>query len=89
VGPTSLKDLLDVLQAAGVTHYKDSQLELRLAPRREAVAQVETLPAPKEASPHAQDLAALLRLPDKELLDQMFPDRLPEIYESVEEGGAA
>lgn len=78
-----LFDLIEKLKASGVTHFKQGDLELTLAPTQQNLAPVmrlvptslEVLPGePGTEPPHiVQQMKSLLKLSDEELVDQIFP----------------
>ena len=79
--PKELKKLIKTLRSLGITHYKNGNVELTLAPL-EVVVPPKPVEKPVEISPEeekeikhkVEELTSIMKLGDVELLDRLFPD---------------
>jgi hypothetical protein len=80
MSPADIKQLVETLRQAGVTHYKTPEIELDLGPLPPAAPES----TEKTEIPHVvEDLISVMKLNDKDLVDRLFPDT--ETKEEVDE----
>jgi hypothetical protein len=77
-----LFDLIARLKEAGVTHFKNADIELVLTPKTQSAPPANLTPVsleippgePDQEPPHiVQQMKSLLKLSDEELIEQLFP----------------
>ena len=67
--PNETKELLAVLRASGVTHYKSPELELTLEVAAAPIPQG----SPEPIKEKLEQMTSLLKLDDVSLVDRLFP----------------
>lgn len=79
--PAAILDFIEKLKAAGVTHFKQGDLELTLLPDSPKTlstlkpVSLETPPSePETQPPHiVQEMTSLLKLSNEDLMERIFP----------------
>lgn len=72
--PQEVKELVQTLRECGVTHYKQGDIELDLDPVRFTHEKPVVSSEEDKKIPHVvKQLSSLLKLDDRELIDQLFP----------------
>lgn len=78
MSPKEIKTLIKTLRAAGITHYKTPELELKIDPI-EPRRRMRTKPTDESEIKHkVEELTSLLKLSDQDLVDRLFPDHTLE-----------
>jgi hypothetical protein len=79
-----IKTLVETLRTAGVTHFKQGDLELSFGPPPSPLyADADVDPEKKEAIPHViEELKSVLGIDDNDLVDRLFPEpQAPDLTE--------
>lgn len=92
MAPKDLKKLIKTLRAAGITHYKNGDVELTLAPPaitdppKVVAIPVDISPEEEKEIKHkVEELTSIMKLGDVELLDRLFPDHTKYSAEDAHE----